>query len=412
MTMVHTGYDRTNLPRPSELARHWRLKPDLVFLNHGSYGACPNEVLAAQQACRNLMEEEPARFFLIELERLSDRSREAIGGLIGAEPSNLALLPNTTTAIATVIANLDLGPGDEVLVNDQEYVSCLNEWNRAASRRGFAMRCAEPPFPVEREDDIYDAVIGGITHQTRVCLISEITSPTALVLPTRRIVDECRRRGIVTIVDGAHAPGQIPVGVESMGCDFYAANMHKWVCAPKGSAVLWVHPKHQEGFEPLTLSSRAGATREDRSRFLSLFDYLGTTDYSPVLSVPDAIRAVGSMAPGGWEEVRERNRRLALEGRRILCERLGIEPPAPESMIASMASLIIPGSGDTYSGVRAGRYEDDLQNTLVNEYGIQVPVWGTGPGGKRVVRISAQLYNSAEQFAYLAEALAAEIAKG
>jgi len=392
-------------PAPGPLARHWRLRDDVVFLNHGSYGACPGDVIAEQRRIQDLMESEPVEFFLIELERMSDEARRVLGEFVGAKPENLALLPNATSAVATVIHNLSLGPGDEVLVNSHEYSSCLSELERVAGEKGFRIVSAKIPFPTVSGSQIRDAILGAITPRTRACLVSSVTSPTAIVFPVQEIVDECRRRGVVSVVDGAHAPGQLPVNIERLGCDFFAANLHKWVCAPKGSAFLWVHPKHQEGFEPLTLSSRARFARDDRAPFLSLFDYVGTKDYSAVLAAPAAIRTVGAMLPGGWDEVRDRNHDLVIRGRNILCNRLGIEPACPEELNGSMSSLVLPGNTEAYGAVKAGRYDDPVQQRLVRDYGVQVPVWGAGDG-TRVVRISAQLYNTEEHYAYLADALA------
>ncbi|MEM9064454.1 MAG: aminotransferase class V-fold PLP-dependent enzyme [Planctomycetota bacterium] len=392
------------MPEPSPLARHWTLSKDITFLNHGSYGASPSDVIAEQRRIQDLMEAEPVNFFLIELERLSDETRRVLGEFVGAEPENIALLPNATTAVATVIHNLDLKPGDEVLVNSHEYASCLSEFDRLARAKGFKIIEAKLPFPAASSSHLRDAILDAMTERTRVCLVSSVTSPSALVLPVEEIVDECRQRGIISIVDGAHAPGQMRCSVEKLGCDFFAANLHKWICAPKGAAFLWVHPKHQNGFEPLTLSSRARFVREDRSPFLGLFDYVGTKDYSSVLAAPVAVRTIGSMLPGGWDEVIEQNHRLVLEGRDILCDRLGIIPTCPDELNGSMSALILPGKTEAYGAVRAGRYDDPVQHELVTRFGIQVPVWGTG-SGTRVIRISAQLYNTPAQYEYLADAL-------
>lgn len=398
-------------PAPSALAGHWRLDPDTVFLNHGSYGACPAPVLEAQRRIRDRMEAEPVRFFMIDLEKLADAARARIASFVGArDPQALALTPNATIAVATVIRNTRLEPGDEVLVNDHEYMSCISEFHRHADRHGYAVKCAEVPFPVRSPDEVFEAVMAQVTPRTKLALLSEITSPTAIVFPIPRLVRALKDRGVTVLVDGAHTPGQRALDVESLGADYYAGNLHKWVSAPKGSAFLWVAPKHQKGFEPLALSSRAHIERSDRSRFNALFDYVGTNDYSPVLAAPEAIDFLASLLPGGWDELTRRNHELVIEGRNLICNALGVEPPAPDDMLASMASIIIPGLGLTSGGIKPGGYEDPLQARLVEKHRIQVPVWSLPSKGHRILRISAQLYNSREQYAYLAEALKQELA--
>jgi len=401
---------RAILPKPSALAEHWAITPDVVFLNHGSYGACPTAVLEAQSAIRARMEREPVEFFMIDMERMLDDARTRIGAFLGCRPANLAPTRNATQAIAAVIAHLQLGPGDEVLVNDHEYSACLNEFARSGAQRRFDVVTAKVPFP-SSGDAIAERLLERITPKTKAALISVITSPTATIFPVERVVDELRDRGIITIIDGAHATGQLPMDIESLGCDYYAGVFHKWTCAPKGTGYLWVHPNRQDGLEPLALSSRAHIHRDDRARFNCLFDYVGTDDYTGWLTVPAAIDFMGSLLPGGWDEIRTRNHELAIAGQRIICERLGVEPPVDESLIPSMATIILPGEGAASGGIAPGAYEDPLQQALVAKWRIQAPVWSLPSTRQRLLRISAQLYNSIEQYEYLAEALAEELAQ-
>ena len=398
------------LPKPSALAGHWSISPDVVYLNHGSYGACPTAVLDAQTAIRARMERELVEFFMIDMERMLDDARARIGGFLGCRAQDLAPTRNATQAIAAVIAHLDLGPGDEILINDHEYSSCLNEFARSGAQHGFKVVTAGVPFP-SSTDRIADALLARVTPSTKAALISVITSPTAMIFPIDRVVAELRERGIVTIIDGAHAAGQIPVNIESIGCDFYAGVFHKWACAPKGTGYLWVHPDRQDGFEPLALSSRAHIHRDDRARFNYLFDYVGTDDYTGWLTVPGAIDIMASLVPGGWDEIRTRNHDLVIAGRKIICERLGVEPPLEDSLVPSMATIILPGAGAESGGIKPGGYEDPMQQTLVEKWRIQVPVWSLPSTRQRLLRISAQLYNSIEQYEYLAEALAEELAQ-
>ncbi|MCC7387397.1 MAG: aminotransferase class V-fold PLP-dependent enzyme [Phycisphaerales bacterium] len=398
------------LPKPSAHARHWPLDPGTVFLNHGSYGACPRPVLEAQQRYRDLMERELVRFFLIEVEPLLDRAREAVARFIGCDMQGLAFLPNVTQAVATVIDNMTLRPGDEILVNDHEYSACISTFTKAATRTGAKVVKASLPFPTPSADAIHDAIMAAVTPRTRIALLSHITSPTALVFPAARLTASLRARGIEVLLDGAHAPGQIPLDVRAINAHYYTANLHKWPSCPKGTAFLWVHPERREGFEPLALSARAHLQRTDRDRFRALFDYIGTDDYTGFLAIPEALEFMGGLE-GSWDALLQRNRTLALEGRRLLCDTLGCEPATPDDLVGTMATVIVPGVGLPSGGTAPGRYEDPLQERLVANHRIQVPVWSLPSQGRRLLRISCQAYNSMEQYEYLARALREELGR-
>lgn len=396
------------LPASSSYAQHWILDPDIVFLNHGSYGATPRAALDAQQRYRNQMEREPVRFFMLDIEAMLDHARQAVAEFVNCDMEGIAFLHNVTQAVATVIDNLDIEPGDEILVNDHEYSACISCLTKAATRRGAKMIKVSIPFPTPSSEAIFDAVIGALTARTKLVLLSHITSPTALVFPVAKLVAACRDRGIETLVDGAHAPGQIEVNVNAINAHYYTANLHKWPCCPKGTAFLWVHPERRQGFEPLALSARAHLRRDDRDRYRCLFDYIGTDDYTGFLAIPDALDCMSGLA-GSWQAVREHNRALALQGRNILCDALGSEPATPDELVGTMATLIVPGTGLSSGGTRPGGYEDPLQQVLVEKYHIQVPVWSLPSQGHRLLRISAQLYNSLDQYAYLATSLIAAL---
>ena len=397
------------LPAPSPHARHWRLDPETVFLNHGSYGACPLPVLEAQQRYRDRMERELVRFFMIDVEGLLDRARASLAAFVGCDLEGLAFLPNVTQAVATVIDNLELRPGDEVLVNDHEYSACISTFTKAARRSGARVVKAMIPFPTGSADEIHDTVMAAVTPRTRVALLSHITSPTALVFPAARLTASLRARGIEVLLDGAHAPGQIPLDVRAINAHYYTANLHKWPCCPKGTAFLWVHPERREGFEPLALSARAHLERTDRDRFRALFDYIGTDDYTGFLAIPEALEFMAGLE-GSWDALLARNRALALEGRRILCDALGTEPATPDDLVGTMATIVVPGVGLPSGGTAPGKYEDPLQERLVENHRVQVPVWSLPSQGRRLMRISCQAYNSIEQYEYLAAALKAELA--
>ncbi len=381
----------------SELARHWGLDPEVVFLNHGSFGACPTAVLAHQAALRARLEAEPVRFFVREYQQLLDAARAEVAAFLGADTDGLAFVANATTGVNAALRALELGPGDALVVTDHEYPACRNAAHRIAAERGFEVVTASVPYPIASEEQAVDAVVSAFGSATRALLIDHVTSQTALVLPVERIAREARDRGIRVVVDGAHAPGMLDLDVAALGVDAWTGNCHKWVCAPKGAGVLWAAPELRERARPLVISH--GATTAPPERYHVEFDWTGTGDPTAWLSVPEAIRVVGGMVPGGWPEVRRRNHALALAARDLLCDALGIDTPAPDEMLGSMASLPLP------DGVPDPPPIDALQDRLWHDHRIEVPViaWPAPP--RRLLRVSAQLYNAPGQYALLAGAL-------
>jgi isopenicillin-N epimerase len=396
-------------PAWSALASHWGLDRGVVFLNHGSFGATPLRVLEAQREFRAQMEREPIRFMVEELEGLLDRARAATAAFVGCGADDLAFVLNATMGVNTVVRSLEWRPGDELLTSTHEYNACNNALEYVAGRTGAKVVRVEMPFPVRSEDEAAGAVLSRVTPRTRLVLLSHITSPTALVLPVERIVRELESRGIDTLVDGAHAPGMVPLDITRIGAAYYTGNLHKWVCAPKGAAFLHVRRDRQRLIRPLVISHGANSARRDRPLFRLEMDFIGTMDYSAWLSLPEAIGFMGSLLPGGWDEVRRRNRAMALAARGLLCRELGAEPPAPDSMTGSMAAVRLPDRTAAESA-QPSRYHDPLQDRLIDRHGIQVPIVPFPAPPRRWVRVSAQLYNSPEQYAYLARALLAETA--
>jgi isopenicillin-N epimerase len=399
---------------PSEFASHWSLDPAIAFLNHGSYGATPRAVLAAQRAWRDRMESEPVRFFSHDLEPALDRARAALAVFVGADPNDLAFVPNTTAGINTVLRSLPFTAGDELLTTDHAYNAVKNAMEYVAERDGATVVVAEVAFPGASPTDAIDRILGSVTDRTRLAVLDHITSATALVLPIEELVAQFRSRGIETLVDGAHAPGQVDLDVPGIGATYYVANLHKWVCAPKGAGFLWVRPDRQPAIRPLAISHGANSPRPDRSRFRAEFDWTGTADPSAYLAVPDAIRFGDELMPGGWAALRERNNALAVAGRDMLCQALDIRPPAPDEMVGTMASVPLPL--ERRPGVVQGveLYGDPVHDHLA-ALGMQVMVapWPQRPAGgawHRLVRISAAAYNDLAQFERLADALPAALA--
>jgi isopenicillin-N epimerase len=385
------------------IRRHWLLDPSVVFLNHGSFGACPIPVLQYQAELRQRMERQPVQFFVRDLEGLLDEAREALGAFLGAPAHDLAWIPNATTAVNAVLRSLSFEPGDELLTTDHEYNACRNVLDLVARRAGARVVVANLPFPVAGPEQVLHAVMDRVTERTRIALIDHVTSQTGLVLPIEPLVRELRARGVETLVDGAHAPGMLPLNVAAIGAAWYTGNCHKWICAPKGAAFLYTRPDMQERTRPIVISHGANSTRTDRSRYLIEFDWVGTDDPTAVLSVPEAIRFMGQLMPGGWPAIREANRQLVLRGRDVLCTALGIDPPCPDEMIGSLASLPLP-DGDGRPNT-SPLYADSLQDLLLQQFHIEVPVipWPKPP--KRLIRLSAQVYNGDGDYEQLGQAL-------
>ncbi|HEX5053200.1 MAG TPA: aminotransferase class V-fold PLP-dependent enzyme [Planctomycetota bacterium] len=389
-------------PAPSPFAAHWDLDPGVVFLNHGSFGACPRVVLAQQQELRARMEAEPVLFLHRRLEGLLDEARGALARFVGCNADDLAFVPNATTGVNTVLRSLSFAAGDELLVTDHEYNACRNALDFVANRAGARIVVAPIPFPLHDARQVQDAVLAHAGARTRLLLIDHVTSPTGLVLPIEPIVHALRERGIDTLVDGAHAPGMLPLALDRLGAAYYTGNCHKWLCTPKGSALLHVRADRQAFVRPLSISHGANSTRTDRSRFRLEFDFTGTADFTPFLCIPAALRCLGSLLPGGMPALQAHNRELALAGRDLLCRRLGSAPPAPPGMIGSLASVVLPAS-DSPPVPPLGL--DALQARLFDEHRIEVPVMRWPQPPLRLLRISPQIYNSLAQYEYLAAAL-------
>ena len=387
----------------NEFSHRWLLDPDVVFLNHGSFGATPKVVLDQQSRIRLQIEREPLIFFDHDYLPALDRARTVLAAFLGARTGDVAFIVNATTGVNTVLRSLRLEPGDELLVTDHEYNACRNAIDTVASENGAEVVVATIGFPLPGEDAVVETVLERVSPRTRLLLIDHVTSQTGMVLPIERIVGEIQARGVDVLVDGAHAPGMVALNLDSLGATYYTGNLHKWVCAPKGAAFLHVREDRQERVRPLVISHGANATSVKRSRFHLEHDWTGTRDPSAWLSVPAALSEMESMVKGGWDEVRRRNRALVLEGRDILCDVLGIEAPCPDTMIGSLASLPLPdGDGGSVNDLFPF---DGLQDRLLEDYRIEVPIiaWPAAP--RRLVRISAQLYNSRQQYVALGSAL-------
>ena len=392
--------------RARDLASHWTLDPAITYLNHGSFGACPRSVLEAQQALRDQLEREPARFFNREAPVLLGAARKELAELLNAPAAGLAFVRNVTVAINSVLRSVPFGAGSELLVTDHEYNATRNIVEYVAAERGCRVVVAEVPFPIAGPEAVIEAVLARVGPRTRLAVIDHVTSPTALVFPIAELVRELESRGVDVLVDGAHAPGMVDVDIAALSPAYYAANCHKWLCAPKGVGFLWVREDRRQSVRPAVISPGANAPVPPEHRYAIEFFWTGTDDPTPALALPAALRFLDELVPGGFPALRERNRELALAGRRLVADALGVPLPCPDAMIGAMASLPVPAlAGLPAPQAVSALSLDPLHDALFRDHAIEVPVLNCPAHPGRLVRISAQAYNEIGDYERLAAAL-------
>lgn len=388
----------------------WSLAPDVLHLNHGSFGACPSQIIEEQTLLRQQMESNTLRFFEQELPELLETARKALGLFLGAPAQDLVFLDNATTGISTVLSNLDLIAGDRILVTDHGYNACSNAARYFTKRASAEIDLINLPFPGSDANEFIERILGACTSRTRLLLIDHITSPTALIMPLEDIVPAVQQRGIQVLVDGAHAPGMLPLRLTDLGADYYTGNCHKWMCAPKGTAFLYVKPEHQLNLHPLTISHGMNRPVGASTRFRLEFDWVGTRDLTGFLTLPALIEYMGGISNEGWAGIMARNRALALEARDLICQELGLESPCPVDMIGSLATVCLPvpkkGTFIDYHAV------DPLKEILRHNHGIEVSLSAWPSPAGRYLRVSAQLYNSLVHYQQLTKALQVELGRG
>ena len=393
-------------PQRSEFASYWGLDEQTVFLNHGSFGATPLSIQAEQQRWRDLMEHEPVHFFTVGLIEPLKSARRAIAKMVQCDPDDLALVENATTGVNTILRSLVFSPGDEILVPDHAYQACRNAIDFVAQRWGAKVVTVPLPFPIEGPSVVVDAMMAGVSKNTKLAMIDTVTSPTGLRMPFETLVPLLENAGIEVLLDAAHGIGMVPLDLNTLGASYTTSNCHKWLCAPKGSAFLHVRKDKQEKIHPLTISHGMTFPLGDTTRFRHEFDWTGTRDVSAHCALPATISHMAGLVDGGWPAIMEMNHEKVLKGRQILCEALGISPPCPDEMVGCIATLILPKGGE--GGINMHQ-PDPLHEILKEKYGIQIPVWSWPSPAGRYFRISAQLYNSEEEYHYLANALRQEL---
>lgn len=378
----------------------WLLDPDVTHLNHGSFGATPIRVLEDQNDWRRRLESNPVRFFDEEYHPALAEARSRLVAFLGGEARNTAFVTNATSGVNAVLSSLPLGPDDEIVVTNHEYNACRQAAEAWAGRAGGKVVEVSIPFPPQSPKLIVERIMMAVGSNTRLVIVDHVTSPTALIFPVEAVVAALEPE-VPVLIDGAHAPGMLPLDVGALGASFYVGNLHKWVCAPKGAGFVSVAGHLADELQPPVISHGWNMQSPDESRVQALFDWMGTDDPSARLSIPAAIDTMQNAHPDGWDGVRSANHTLAVEGRRIVADALGLDAGPGEDWIGSMAALVLPGEPEE------GVIVDELTARLRHNHAIEVPVFAWE--GHRVLRLSAQRYNRLDDYRRLVDALIDEL---
>lgn len=397
-TTTHRHEPASGLISNSPWAPLWDLDPARAHLNHGSFGACPRAVLAAQQALRVEIERDPTDFLARRLPARLAAARAALGAFVGARADDLVFVTNATSGVNTVMRSLSFDSGDEILVTNHTYAACRKTVEFCAGRQGARLVTAHVPFPLDDAQVLVDAVLAAVTPRTRLALLDHVTSPTGLVFPIERLVPALAERGVDTLVDGAHALGMLPLDLERLGACYYTANAHKWLCAPKGAAFLHVRRDRQARVHPLVISHGYDAAATS-SRFREEFDWVGTLDPTAWLVIPDCLGYLEQQVQGGWPALMAHNRALALAARTLLCDALEVAAPCPSDLLGALASVPLPTPAP--GSPAATSDHEGLMNWL-HARGASSWSFPWPCAGGKLLRISAQLYNDIGQYEHLA----------
>jgi isopenicillin-N epimerase len=369
-----------------DMLKHWALDPDIIYLNHGTVGAVPRRVLAAQQAIRDAIERQPSQFLLRELADFGasigagTKMRQAaasVAAFLGAEGEDLVFVDNATAGANAVLRSFAFESGDEILLTNHSYGAVARTVEFVARERQAVVRTVDIPYPAFERGPFIEAITAAFTSRTRVAVIDHITSESALILPLAEIAARCRDRGVLVLADGAHAPGVLPLDIPSLGVDWYVANLHKWAHAPRSCGILWAAPEHQPHLHPPVISWGLG------EGFTQEFDWTGTRDPSPWLAAPDGIAFLEDM---GFEAARRYNHDLAWQSALSLSDQWGTTLSIDEASVGSMVTIPLPDVlGDSEEAAAA------LRSALLFDDRIEVQLHAGH--GRLWVRISAQVYN-------------------
>ena len=369
---------------------HWSFEEGCTYLNHAAFGAVPNAVREAANEWRRRVDAQPSRFMEEELTPLLRRTADTVGSYLGADGKDIVFLDNSTTAINAVLRSLVLMPGDDVLTTSHIFPAVMRTLEFVCDRADARLLQAWLPYPIVDPEQALDAIADAITPRTRLVVIDQITSKTALVMPLNAIIEECNDRGIPVLVDGAHGPGMVPTGIGRLGATWYAANTHKWLGAPRGSAILWTMPDRQHLVRPTTISHFVA------DGYTQAFDWPGTKDFSAYLSIPAAMTFRSEF---GEENIQTYCRDLAIASARTLASALGTERGQPNSMTAFMSTVALPPEAGPAKPATALA----LRRKLRDEFGVEVDIQALED--RLWVRISSYIYNTIDDVETLIDAL-------
>ncbi|MFT6657739.1 aminotransferase class V-fold PLP-dependent enzyme [Maritalea sp.] len=378
----------------TNFSEYFLLQKGLTFLNHGSFGSCPKPVFQNYQDWQLRLEQQPVAFLDQERDLIINLSkpREALAKIFKTSAQNLVRVTNATTGLNAIARSIALAENDEILTTDHEYAAVENTWEFLVRKVGAKIVRAKVTLPLVSKDQFFDDLVGQMNKHTKILLLSHITSPTALLFPIKRVVDEARRRGIITVIDGAHAPGLIDLDLDALGADFYVGNCHKWLLAPKGAGFLWAHPNWHLKLEPLVISHgwNVKDRKEDRTAFLDSFEIQGTQDPSAWLAVPAALEF---RKTHNWDQVSVACNQLAQDVAKRITDITKISPlSSPEFCAPQMVAMPMPKTDPKA-----------LKSYLLNDKNIELPVFEWN--GRTIVRVSVAAYNSTEDLDKLVEAL-------
>lgn len=370
------------------------LNPEIIFLNHGSFGATPRSVLNAYQNWQRKLENQPVKFLAVDLFDNLEYARNSLAEYLHTKPECLVYIPNATFGVNIVARSLHFNSGDEILTSNHEYGACENAWQYVCQHSGAILVRQNIPLPLSGQEEVIEYLFSRVSMRTKLIYISHISSPTAIQFPIEGICRKARELGILTFIDGAHAPGQVDVDLDDIHSDFYTGNCHKWMLAPKGSGFLYARPDVQDLIDPLVVSWGWGGNPDysSGSSFHDNLQWWGTHDPSAFLSVPNAINFQKKYC---WNLIRENCLSLAVETRKNIDSLTGMEPVCPDSgnWINQMFINRLPNYLDPNA----------LKKTLYEDYSIEVPIitWND----EKFIRVSIQGYNTHEDLSTLLVAL-------
>ncbi len=384
--------------------REWRFPDGVTYLNHGSFGPSPIRVQNARQEWSATLERQPMDFYLRQMELAIDGTVNKLSEFVGVKADGLIAVDNATVGMNIVARSIELNPGDEILTTTHDYGAVLRLWRSACRDAGAELKVQHVDLPVSSSDEIAETIVGGITARTKLLIVSHVTSVTGTIFPVQEICRRAHEKGVPVCVDGPHAIAMIPLAIRDIGCDFYTASCHKWLCGPFGSGFLYVDSRYRRQVKP-SIISWGGSVSGRQPHWKDEFNWLGTRDPAPFVAVSTAIDVLREC---GLEAFRGYTHALARYARARLVDVTGLEPLIPDGpeWYGSMISLPLAEGGemDQVQG-----YRDPLQDRLWENHRIEIPImhWQ----GRRFIRVSCHLYNCPQHVDYLAECLAKELAK-